>query len=245
MSSSDRQTDRPRGRVILFLGAPGSGKGTQSSRLSSALGLPCVSTGEMLRSEARRNTPAGFRLRRLLNFGALVSDAMVCSVVRNTLTRDTLQAGLVLDGFPRTVQQAAWLDGLLADFDLPVPTVLHLCVSRAELLRRLTARRYCAVCGTIYNGGLRCENDGSLLVGRDDDSRNVILRRLAEFNRMSAPLIDYYSGRDYHKIDGEKNPHAIAYELREIFPPVAPPSSATLPFRDREAVALSTSYTIG
>ena len=90
MSPSNRQTDLPRGRVILFLGAPGSGKGTQSSRLSSALGLPCLSTGEMLRSEARRNTPAGFRLRRLLNSGALVSDAMVCSVVRTTLTRDTL-----------------------------------------------------------------------------------------------------------------------------------------------------------
>ena len=169
MSSSDRHTDRPRGRVILFLGAPGSGKGTQSSRLSSTLGFPCLSTGEMLRSEARRNTPAGFRLRRLLNCGALVSDAMVCSVVRTTLTRDTLHAGIVLDGFPRTVQQAAWLDSLLADFGLPVPTVLHLCVSRTELLRRLTARRYCAVCGATYNGGLRCENDGSALVGRDDD----------------------------------------------------------------------------
>jgi adenylate kinase len=239
MSPSNRQTDLPRGRVILFLGAPGSGKGTQSSRLSSALGLPCLSTGEMLRSEARRNTPAGFRLRRLLNSGALVSDAMVCSVVRTTLTRDTLKAGLVLDGFPRTVQQAAWLDSLLADFGLPVPTVLHLCVSRAELLRRLTARRYCAVCGATYNGQLRCGNDGSALVGRDDDSEKVILRRLAEFDRMSAPLIDYYSGRDYHQVDGEKNPDAIAHELLEIFQP------RSSPYHDREVASLSTSYTIG
>jgi len=239
MSSSDKHTDRPRGRVILFLGAPGSGKGTQSSRLSSTLGFPCLSTGEMLRSEARRNTPSGFRLRRLLNCGALVSDAMVCSVVRTTLTRDTLHAGIVLDGFPRTVQQAAWLDSLLADFGLPVPTVLHLCVSRTELLRRLTARRYCAVCGATYNGGLRCENDGSALVGRDDDAENVILRRLAEFDRMSAPLIDYYIRRDYHQIDGEKNPDAIANNLLEIFQP------QQLPRRVPEATVLSSSYTIG
>ena len=145
----------------------------------------------------------------------------------------------MLDGFPRTVQQAAWLDSLLADFGLPVPTVLHLCVSRAELLRRLTARRYCAVCGATYNGQLRCGNDGSALVGRDDDSEKVILRRLAEFDRMSAPLIDYYSGRDYHQVDGEKNPDAIAHELLEIFQP------RSSPYHDREVASLSTSYTIG
>jgi adenylate kinase len=218
-----------RGRVILFLGAPGSGKGTQSSRLSLELGLPSVSTGEILRAEAKENTPTGLRLRRLLASGSLVSDRTVCSVVRSRLTCAALGSGLILDGFPRTVRQAAWLNALLADCGLPTPTVLHLYVSRRELLRRLTARRQCAVCGAIYNlvsrpslRGARCEKDGGALAGRDDDAEEVILRRLAEYDRMSSPLIEYYRALDYHVIDGEKNPQAIAADLLEIVRRAAP-----------------------
>jgi adenylate kinase len=150
------------------------------------------------------------------------------------LTREALDGGVVLDGFPRTVRQAAWLDSLLADFGLPTPTVLHLCVSGQELLRRLTARRYCAVCGATYNGESHCARDGSVLVARDDDSEEVVLRRLAEFDRMSTPLTEYYRGRDYHKIDGEKNTQTIANELRRIVQP------QYLPARYPQTAALST-----
>jgi adenylate kinase len=146
MPTTNGQNGHWRARVILFLGAPGSGKGTQSSRLSSRLRLSCLSTGEILRSEAKRNTPAGFRLRRILASGSLVSDETVCSVVETRLRREVRNAGLILDGFPRTVEQAAYLDGLLSGLGIPRPTVLHLHVSRQGLLRRLTARRHCARC---------------------------------------------------------------------------------------------------
>jgi adenylate kinase len=209
-------------RVILFLGAPGSGKGTQSSWLSAQLGIPSLSTGEALRTEAKRNTPAGVRLRRILASGSLVSDEIVCGVVGSRLRRDA-PTGLILDGFPRTVGQARCLDSLLTDLGLPGPLVIHLDVSRNLLLRRLTARRHCAVCGTVYNlisrpspRGARCENDGGLLVERDDDAEGVVLRRLEEFEATAAPVIDYYHGADFHRVDGDRTLDEVAAELLEI-----------------------------
>jgi adenylate kinase len=212
-----------RARVILFLGAPGSGKGTQSSRLALRLGLSCLSTGEILRSEAKRNTPAGFRLRQVLASGSLVSDETVCSVVESRLCREVPNGGVILDGFPRTVEQAIFFDGLLSRLGLPRPAVLHMHVSREELVRRLTARRHCASCGAIYNllsrpslRGSRCENDGGALVERDDDAEGVVLRRLAEFDRSSAPLIEHYRGPDYHRVDGERDADSITRDLLEV-----------------------------
>jgi adenylate kinase len=218
----DRNTN-DHGRVILFLGAPGSGKGTQSSWLSSQLGIPCLSTGDALRSEAKRNSPAGVRLRRILASGSLVGDEIVCEVVGARVRRGLPEGGLILDGFPRTVQQADFLGRLLADLGSPEPVVIHLDVSKPLLLRRLTARRHCAVCGTVYNlisrpslRGPRCENDGGLLVERDDDAEGVVLRRLEAFDASSAPLIDYYRGADFHRIDGDRDLDTVAAELMEI-----------------------------
>lgn len=212
-----------RGRIILFIGAPGSGKGTQSSWLSTELGIPSLSTGSILRSEAKRNTPEGFRLRQILASGALVSDETVCGVVESKLRREFPENGAILDGFPRTVPQAAFLDGLLADMGFDSPMAIHLDVSRNGLVRRLTARRECAVCGAVFNlisrpslRGSRCENDGGALVQRDDDSEGVILRRLDEFERASAPLIDYYKRRDYYRIDGDRDPDVVSEELLDI-----------------------------
>ena len=206
-----------------MMGAPGSGKGTQSSWLSKQLGIPCLSTGEILRTEAKRNTPAGFRLRQFMATGALVDDEMVCAVVGARLQRETTENGLILDGFPRTVHQAAFLDGLLADLGLPRPTVIDLDVSEEGLLRRLTGRRQCAVCGAIYNlnsrpslRGSRCENDGGALVQRDDDTEGVILHRLQEFVNNSAPLVDYYKGPDYHRIEADRDRDAVTEDLLSI-----------------------------
>jgi adenylate kinase len=215
--------NQSRARVILMMGAPGSGKGTQSSWLSKQLGIPCLSTGEILRTEAKRNTPAGFRLRQFLATGALVDDEMVCAVVGARLQREPPENGLILDGFPRTVRQAVFLDGLLADLDLPRPTVIHLDVSEEGLLRRLTGRRQCALCGSIYNlisrpsiRGSRCENDGGALVQRDDDTDGVILHRLKDFENYSAALIDYYKGPAYHRIEADRDRDAITEDLLSI-----------------------------
>jgi adenylate kinase len=226
MRQTRAQTSNLSSRVLLFMGAPGSGKGTQSSWLSARLDTPILSTGEILRSEAKRNTPAGFRLRQVLASGALVDDELVCAVVGSRLRRDAPSRGVILDGFPRTVQQAVYLDSVLCDLGFPRPCVIHLDVSRQELLKRLTARRHCAKCGAIYNllsrpslRGSRCERDNGALVQRDDDSEGVILRRLAEDQRSSQPLIEYYAGADYHRIDGNREPEQIFEQLLELASP--------------------------
>ncbi len=209
--------------VVLFLGAPGSGKGTQSSWLSSKLEIPCLSTGDMLRAEAKRNTPAGLKLRETLAAGLLVADEVVCDAVHSHLRRDPPRKGIILDGFPRTLNQAERLNGILAGLGLPGPTVLHLDVSRECLLSRLTARRQCPQCGAIFNLlsrpsllGARCENDGSVLLQREDDSEAVIRRRLIEFDLACAPLVDFYSRMDYHRIDGDREPEVVSAELLAI-----------------------------
>jgi adenylate kinase len=214
------------GRVILFLGAPGSGKGTQSSWLSGQLGIPCLSTGDMLRAEAKRNTAAGRKLRHVLASGSLVDDKVVCAAVSSRLSRVSSAGGMILDGFPRTRQQAECLDGILAGRGLPGPLVLHLDVSRELLLSRLTSRRQCASCGTIFNLmsrpsllGTHCEHDGGVLLQREDDTETVIRRRLTEFDLSCAPLVEFYGNADYHRIDGDRDTAAVSAELLAIVGP--------------------------
>jgi adenylate kinase len=209
-------------RVILFLGAPGSGKGTQSSWLSKQLGIPSLSTGDMLRAEAKKNTAQGLRLREILASGSLVSDSTVCDAVGARL-RSERGRGIILDGFPRTVNQAQCLDRILAGMKMRKPLVLHLVVSQSRLLERLTARRQCTVCGTIYNlltrpsrAGTRCENDGGELLRRDDDSESVIMRRFVEFNAACAPLVEYYRNAAYHRINGDRDASLVSAELLRI-----------------------------
>jgi adenylate kinase len=223
MLTANENTNSSRGRVILIMGAPGSGKGTQSSRLSTQTGIPCLSMGNILRSEANRNTSEGFRLRRLLASGSLVGDRMVCGLVESRLRREFPEKGAILDGFPRTVQQAEFLDGLLADLGLETPLAIHLDVSSAGMVRRLTARRQCAVCGAVFNlisrpslRGSRCENDGGALVQRDDDTEGTIVHRLAAFEATSAPLIAFYRQREYLRIDGDRDPDLVAEDLLTI-----------------------------
>jgi adenylate kinase len=226
MPRAERHSAHPSdARVILFLGAPGSGKGTQSSWLSEQLGIPCLSTGDMLRAEARLDTPAGVKLRGVLASGSLVEDGLVCDAVSSRLRRDLPARGIILDGFPRTVKQAECLEQILSSMGMPGPTVLHLDVSRNRLLGRLTARRQCASCGTIFNlmsrpssGGTHCENDGGILLRREDDSEAVILRRLTEFDLSCAPLVEFYqkAGLDYHRIDGDRDTELVSAELLSI-----------------------------
>jgi adenylate kinase len=212
-------------RVILLMGAPGSGKGTQSARLTAQLGIPSVSTGDILREEAKRETPAGRDLRRILASGALVSDETVCAAIQARLERELSRDGLILDGFPRTVRQAEFLDSVLASMNMPKPMILHLEVSAEGLLRRLTARRQCAVCGEIYNlqsqpslAGSKCEKDGGQLIQRTDDCEETILRRFAEYEDRTAPVIAWYRGSgsargSYHMTDGDAEPETVAEEL--------------------------------
>lgn len=215
-------------RIILFLGAPGSGKGTQSSLLSSRSAIPCVSTGALLRHAATLNTPDGFRLRQLMATGALVDDATVCDAVVTRVRNLRSSESLILDGFPRTVGQAKRLDETLRGLGIAGPAVLHLDVPNSILIRRLSTRRQCASCGAVYNlssnpstNGSRCELDGGALVERDDDVEGVVARRLAAYEAETVPVIDYYRIRNgrggiYRRLDGTLDPSVIAKGVAEI-----------------------------
>ena len=202
------------------MGAPGSGKGTQSAILASQFGK-VISTGAILREESKKDTPSGFRLRQTIGAGELVDDAIVCEAVatriRGEVSREPrgrsanpINVGcvgvdgpsvdiLILDGFPRTVGQARSLDELLADLGMPGPLVLHLDVPGDTLQRRLASRRQCARCGAVYNlasgpstRGSRCQIDGGALVERDDDSEGVVKRRITTYGTETLPVVDYY-----------------------------------------------------
>jgi adenylate kinase len=216
-------TEGVTGRVIVLIGAPGSGKGTQSARLAKKLGIAALSTGEMLRGEAKRDTASGRKLRAILAAGSLVDDAVVCDAVNARLRRDLPAGGIILDGFPRNLRQALHLDRILAGMGQPGPLVLHLEASRECLMERLASRRHCGVCGTVYNLALRpsrlgtnCENDGAFLLSRDDDAESVIAKRLDEFAQAVAPLVDFYSRGDYHLIDGDQHAEVVSGALQAI-----------------------------
>jgi adenylate kinase len=224
---------KPGAQVIIFLGAPGSGKGTQSSWLSGQLGIPCLSTGDMLRAEAKQDTRAGLKLRKILASGSLVDDTVVCEAVRSRLRRELPARGIILDGFPRTCRQAECLDQILAGMGVPGPLVLHLDVARDRLLGRMTSRRYCAVCGSIYNLksrpsslGTRCENDGGVLLQREDDTEAVILRRFKEFDLSFALLVEFYSKAVYHRIDGDRDTAVVSAELLALVGPAQASAAA-------------------
>lgn len=225
-------------RIILLMGAPGSGKGTQSTLLESQFGFQCISTGTMLRQEARQDTPAGFRLRQIMASGELVDDVTVCSVVASQLgtlavKSNRTNVNLILDGFPRTEDQAICLDRILGEMRIPAPLVLHLDVPQDVLLRRLARRRQCAVCGAIYSlvsgatsgglsaGGTRCMIDGGALVERDDDSEGVVEKRLVAYSTSTLPVLDYYRKRacssgTYRRLDGNRSAAEIAKEVCDI-----------------------------
>jgi adenylate kinase len=212
-------------RIILLMGAPGSGKGTQGSILQSKFGLRSISTGAMLREEARRDTAAGRRLKKTMSSGGLVSDAMVCKAVESQVlafaaSRPAVNT-LILDGFPRTVKQARYLDRLLDSLGYARPVAIHLDVPNDVLLERLALRRQCAACGAIYGPAASgvCPADGQPLVGREDDEAGIVARRLAAYEAETLPVIDFYRtcGRfdAYRRIDGNRSAAEIANDLCE------------------------------
>lgn len=210
------------------MGAPGSGKGTQSAMLASRLGISAISTGEILREAAKAQDPQGERLRQIMTSGALVDDATVCDVVASRIRgMVTGSGGLILDGFPRTVAQARKLDRVLQSLGMSRPLVVHLDVPNEVILERISRRRQCAKCGAIFtiaSGSLelnRCDADGGSLLQRDDDNEAVVLKRLAAYEAETVPVLDYYrrhaeSSADYRRIDGCLSAAEIAKGVCDI-----------------------------
>jgi len=200
-----QETSRDVGPVVL-LGAPGAGKGTQAKRIMERYLVPQISTGDLLRDNVARGTELGQSAKAVMARGELVSDDLVCAMVRERLKQPDCKRGDILDGFPRTASQAGWLDALLDDklFDNSRPTrawpiVIRLDVDYNQLLLRLTGRRSCPTCGRIYNVHFQpprvdeaCDLDGSKLVTRNDDRLEVIQPRLTAYQEQTAPVADYY-----------------------------------------------------
>lgn len=209
-------------RIALF-GAPGSGKGTQAAFISRDYGIPHISTGDMLREAARNGTEVGLKARSFMDRGALVPDEVMIEVVTQRLEKDDAQKGFLLDGFPRTVEQAKKIDNILKLRGTGIDVVLWLEVDDRELVKRLTSRRICSGCGAIFNLLFqapktpdRCDKCGSVLDQRVDDQQATAEKRLEVYKRQTAPLKDYYLSHGIlKKIDGGKIPDEVYSSLKE------------------------------
>ena len=184
---------------IILLGAPGSGKGTQAQRLEADQGWPQVSTGDLLRAAVAAETPLGIEAKDAMDAGELVSNDVVLGIIRERLARDDAARGYVLDGFPRNLDQARALDGLLRELDQSIDAVVQLHVPFEILMKRLTGRRTCSKTGKLLNVYYSsqaeidaCLEAGGELLQRDDDNEATIRHRLEVYDRETAPLIERY-----------------------------------------------------
>ncbi len=181
--------------IIVLLGPPGAGKGTQAQRLAAALGIPQVATGDVLRSAVKAGTRLGLEAKSFMDRGALVPDEVILGIMKDALSSPDATRGAILDGVVRTVPQAEGLEKALADLGRHVGAVLLFDVSDDELLRRLTARTVCEGCQTPYMGlapGARCAACGGKLVRRKDDEPETVRTRLEVYRRQTAPVIEWY-----------------------------------------------------
>jgi adenylate kinase len=180
---------------IIFLGPPGAGKGTQAVRVCERLGIPQISTGDILRRAMKEGTPTGLAAKAYIDRGDLVPDSVVIDIVKERLEQPDCSNGYVLDGFPRTLAQAE----ALAQF-AHIDKVIDIEIEDQKLIDRLSGRRVCLTCGGTYhvsqlNGSTKCERCGADLIQRDDDKPETVLSRLEVYHSQTAPLIEFYKKR--------------------------------------------------
>lgn len=209
--------------VFIFIGPPGCGKGTQAARLSERLGIPAISTGEMIRAQIRAGTPLGKIAMGVTMSGGLLSDDLVNEIVADRLANADCRGGFILDGYPRTVDQAGYLAALLAERGFPQPTAIHIDVPNELLIQRTCMRRFCPQCGSIYNLSSHppkvtnhCDNCNTELGQRADDCEETVQNRIVAYERTASPIITFYKAADYHRIDGAASPDAVFAQITEI-----------------------------
>lgn len=187
---------------LIFLGPPGVGKGTQAQRLSETYKVPKISTGDILREAVHKNTSLGVKAKSFIDAGMLVPDDVVIDIVRERLKEPDCQKGYIMDGFPRTIEQAEALGKMLKETGSVTQQVLNFQLSDEELVRRLSGRLSCPHCQAVYNLAFHppkqegsCDHCKSSLVQRSDDEPRTILKRLEVYRRRTKPLISYYEGQ--------------------------------------------------
>lgn len=197
--------------AIIMLGPPGAGKGTQARMMSEQLKFPHISTGDMLREALKNQTELGKKAQAFMESGGLVPDELVDAIVAERLAREDCRKGVILDGYPRTIPQAQALQAL---FDRDGTRILTLGVEVGDsvLLERLSSRWTCPKCGKMFNAGLdpskargQCDECGTELVQRKDDTKEVIAERLQVYHKTTRPLIQHYKDRgSYEGVDGDR-----------------------------------------
>ena len=184
---------------LLIIGAPGAGKGTMSEKLIDRFHLVHVSTGDMLRAAVKEGTPVGLKAQEFMNKGALVPDEVIHDIIVERLSKDDIDAGFLFDGYPRTLAQAEDLDAILKEIGKQIDGVINLDIDDEILIKRITGRRLCPVCGEIFNIYYKapakegvCDKCGAELTQRKDDNLESLSVRLEEYHKNTQPVIEYY-----------------------------------------------------
>ncbi|MEC7832167.1 MAG: adenylate kinase [Pseudomonadota bacterium] len=206
---------------ILFLGAPGCGKGTQSKILIEKHGIPQISTGDLLREEIKAGSNLGKELQDIMSSGKFVSDELVLSLVSKKIIQDECKKGFILDGYPRNISQAKSLDSLFLEKNIKLEYVFLIDVPFDNLIKRCTGRLLCTTCDYIGNMdkgekvGDKCENGE--LYQREDDKEETVKKRLDVYQEQTAPIIEFYDKKNIlHTIGGQKEPSQISEEILKI-----------------------------
>jgi adenylate kinase len=206
------------------MGPPGAGKGTQAERIVDQFSVPHISTGDAFRLAMKQGTPMGQKAKEFVDQGLLVPDEITNGIVRDRLLQDDCSNGFLLDGFPRTLQQAEALDSMLADMGRTIDHVVNLKVDRGLLLARLTGRRICKSCGSTYHVMFNppkqegvCDKCEGELYQRSDDTEEKVGTRLDEYISKTAPLLAYYEGKSQlREVDGEQDIDVVTAEIVSV-----------------------------
>ena len=209
---------------LLLMGPPGAGKGTQAAELVKKFNIPHISTGDMFRAAVKEGTELGKKAKAVMDAGGLVPDEITIGIVKERLAKDDCKKGFILDGFPRTVEQADALAKILNDLGMKLTRVLNIHVPASDLIERAVGRRICKSCGATYHIKFNptqkdgvCDNCGGDLYQRKDDNEETMKNRLSNYEASTKPLIDYYKKVGvYTEIDGRQPIDKVTEDLVNV-----------------------------
>lgn len=209
---------------LMLFGGPGAGKGTQAKFLIEKYGIPQISTGDILRAAIAEGTAMGLEAKKFMDEGKLVPDSTIIGIIKDRLVQADCKEGFILDGFPRTLAQAEALEELLNTMELKLDKVISLNVPDELIVERITGRRVCASCGASFHTSFNpskkegiCDFDGGELIVRKDDNETAIKKRLEAYHEQTAPLFDFYKGKNILvEVDGTQNVDGVKESILNI-----------------------------